>query len=308
MVLICQKIKSIKVQVMKKLSFLVAVLFVSAVSLYSQDLDSLLKAHAEAMGYASLSKVRSMHITGENIRGKGALPFTIWTRGQQIRYESEMRGMKMVQVYDGREGWMLSPRSGDIRPLPERLAQGLEDRVRLGGYLARWQDVKAHLTLAGEKEIHVRNKNKKEKVAVYVIRMKRPDGSVHQFYIRKDNGLLLKETDQAEIRGNKIKRTVRYGDYRNVDGVMVAFHRVSEVERSMPSGSQGKAAGGRGGRGGMGQGHPGGGGGRTPPQGRGGGMGTPQGQPGGGKMVMEFTKVEFNVPVDDALFTKESLK
>ncbi len=293
---------------MKRLFFLFAVLFVSLVSLYSQDLDSLLEAHARAMGYAALSKVESMHITGENVRGERALPFTIRVKGEKIRYESEMRGMKMVQVYDGREGWMLSPRSGDIRPLPERLVQGLEDRARLGGYLARWQEVKAYLTLEGEKEIHVRNKNKKEKVAVYVVRMERPDGSVHQFYIGKDNGLLLEETDQAELRGNKIKRTVRYGDYRNVDGVMVAFHRESEVERSMPSGSQGKAPGGQGGRQGGGKGHPGNAGGHTPPQGRGSGMGAPQGQPGGGKMVMEFTKVEFNVPVDDKLFTKESLK
>jgi hypothetical protein len=280
---------------MKKISVSFGLLLISFSLLPAQSLDDILTRHAKAMGYDGLAAVRTARISGMNTRGKGGVPFTILIKGQKIRYESDMKGRKIVQVYDGRQGWFVSPRSGEVRAMPQRLVQMLEERARLGGYLARWKEVREYLTLEGSKDLKVN----KEKIPVYKVRMEIPDVSVTDFYIDKKNYLLLRETEKTYVNSRQVSRKVDYGDYHKVDGVMIAFQRKNTMDGAGTS-QGGRGAGGPGGHGGGGKG-------------RGAGMGGgPQGGPPAGqssnKTVMQFDKVEFNVPVDDFLFLKESLR
>ncbi len=185
--------------------------------------------------------------------------------------------------------------------MPQMLVERLEERARLGGYLARWEEMRDYLSLVGTKEIKIN----KEKHSVYRIRLDIGEVSVTDFYIDKKSYLLLRETEKTSVNGRQITRKVEYRDYRKVQGVMVAFLRKSSLEGGTPqaAGGSGRGSGGGGGRGkGMG-------GGKGHGAGMGGGAqgGPPAGQ-SGGKIVMQLDKVEFNVPVDDHLFTRESLR
>lgn len=283
---------------MKKILFSSLLMIITLSAGLAQSLEEILSQHEKAMGYDQLTEIKTARITGSNLRGKGGVPFTIYIKGQKIRYESDVRGQKIVQVYDGQQGWFVSPRSGEVRAMPQVLVRKLKERARLGGYLARWEEMRDYLSLVGTKEIKVN----KEKMSVYRIRLDIQEVSVTDFYIDRKSYLLLRETEKTSMNGRQITRRVDYGDYRKVQGVMVAFLRKSDIEGGNPQTAGGAYDRGSGAGGGRGKGLGGG-------QGRGGGMvGGTQGGTPAGQIVMRLDKVEFNIPVDDHLFSRESLR
>ncbi len=264
----------------------------------AQEPEKILEATVHTMGLDRLKGVGTMKITGGLVRGKSTFPFTIWKKGEKVRYESEMRGNRLIQVWDGRHGWMISPRSGEKREMPARLVEMLRERADLAGSLAQWRNLIPYIHYEGTKELKTLN-GKRE---VYRLKMEIPDVEEREYFIGVKDHLLYREISRQEINGRKITRKVDYGDYRDVEGVKVAFLRRTQIEGAgggygggygqRPGGGKGGGAGMRGGMGG----------------GRG-GAGRPAGGPpnGGGestRSTLELSKVEFNVPVDDHLFVK----
>lgn len=229
----------------------------------AQDLDQILSLHARTMGYGKLTSVKTMKISGKTLRGSNDVPFTIYVKGDKFRYESDFMGRKMVQVYDGNEGWMISPRSGEVQQMPERMVPMLRQRTGVLNPLVNWKEIKQSLTLEGKVDF--------EGTTVYKIKYTRQDGSVSRYFIDTENYVLLKETNELRFNGNTMMRSVLYSDYKPVDGILVAFSR-RNVSEGGPAGQGGR----------------------------------PGGMRGGGET--RYDKVEFNVPVDDTLFTKASLQ
>jgi len=242
---------------MKRLRFLFALLLLSGGWLYSQSLDDILTRHAKAMGYDQLSSIKSILIKGKNIRGTRESSFNIRIKGDKFRYESDFMDRKMVQVYDGEKGWFLSPRTGDVQEMTQRQLRALRERVRFGGPLSRWQDIRDNLSYKGKTDL--------EGTEVYKIKYVRPDASVTWFYIDPDSYVLLKEISKLSFNGNEITRSVVFSNYKKVNGVMIPFSRQTVME------------------------------------------GMPQGGRRSGTGTISYDSVDFNVKIDDSLFTKESL-
>jgi len=263
---------------MKQLSFFFLMILASFGFLSGQSLDDVLANHAKASGYDHLSSVKTTRIKGVTMRGTMEVPFTILTKGDKIRYESDMQGRKMIQVFDGTQGWFISPRSGEVREMPARLVQMIKERSKLGGPLESWKEIRDNLTLEGKDDMDGK--------PVYKIKYTRGRGVVTRFFIDVNDYLLLKSSTRMNYNGRDLNRLVSYDEYKNVEGVMIPFVRKTRMEGVSGTPGQGARAGKRG----------------TRQAARGSDRG-----PAGGQGEIRFTKVEFNVPVDDNLFTKESL-
>ena len=246
---------------MKRFGFFFVLLMASGSLLMGQSLDDVLAKHAKAAGYEKLAKVKSVRIEGVMTRGTREVPFTILVKGDKIRYESDMQGRKMVQVYDGEKGWFYSPRSQEIREMPKRLVRVLKERSSLAGPLSHWKEMTDKLQLEGKTKL-------KDGTEAFKIKYTRPGGAVTMFFISTENYLLIRSTEYLSVNGHDIKRLVLFSSYEDVEGVKIAFSRKMIMEGT-PGGSGRRAR--------------------------------------SGSMEIRYKKVEFNVPLDDSLFTKTSL-
>ncbi len=263
---------------MKRLSFFFLMILVPAGFLPGQSLDDVLANHAKASGYDQLSSVKTTRMEGVTKRGAREVSFTILTQGDKIRYEGDMQGRKMIQIFNGTQGWFISPRTGEVQEMPARLVQMIKERAQLAGSLAAWKDIRDNLSLEGKEEMDGK--------PVYKISYTHAGGGVTHFFIDANDYLLLKSSTHLSYNGNDLNRLVTYEEYKNVEGVMIPF--VRKIRTESGSGTARRSA--RTGRGGNRQ------------TARGAGRG-----PDGGQQVIRFTGVEFNTPVDDSLFTKNSL-
>lgn len=250
---------------MKKIAVLILMVFAGAITALPQGLEEILSQHAKVMGCDPSSSLNTFKITGKNLGASREMSFIIYVKGPKIRYESEFMDRKIIQVFNGEKGWVISPRNNEPVEMSSRQVEMLKQRAALGGPLCRWKDHIENLVLEGKDDF--------EGSEVFKLRYNRPDGNKTWYYLDTESYVLLKMSDALNFNGNQVVRSTVFSDYKKVEGMLVAFSRVTTTEGAAP-------AGGRGGQ---------------------------RGRPRGGGEV-RYTKVSVNVPVDDRLFTRESLK
>jgi len=100
---------------MKKTLLSIFVTILSVVFVNAQDLglNEILKKHFEAGGQEKLSKVSTIKMTGKISAQGMEMPFTMYQkRPNKLRFEATMQDMKMVQAFDGTNGYTISPWTG----------------------------------------------------------------------------------------------------------------------------------------------------------------------------------------------------
>ena len=203
---------------MKKLSLASVLLFVLCVSLNAQSLEDILGKYYDAIGGPDKMKaVKTLVQEGTmSMPMMGAeMQMTIMKKRPNF-YKSvmDMQGQKMIQAYDGKKAWMVSPMMGMMEPtvLEGEQAEGMLRQAEFDGDLIDYKKSGTKLELVGEVEF--------EGSPAYKIVATRKNDQVVTFYIDKDTSLLIGTELTVNQQGQVMDITLKFSDYEEVDGLM----------------------------------------------------------------------------------------
>ncbi|HYK03522.1 MAG TPA: hypothetical protein VE974_17325 [Thermoanaerobaculia bacterium] len=190
------------------------------------DANEIVRRHLDAIGgKARWQKVESLLLKGTN----SVSTFTwVWKRPGMIRTEERdtaYSGKTLITAYDGKLGWISNPFRGPDYGVPRKM-DAEELRAWQTGLLIRSDLLDmpakgAELKLLGREKVG----NK----PAYKLSLKRPGHDEILLWIDAASYLLVQRARNAKMPwGGEKLFPVQLGDYRNVEGVMIA-HSTGET-------------------------------------------------------------------------------
>lgn len=205
---------------------------VAALPAQEATLDDVLDNYYAAIG--GLEAWQSLQATkseGRMTVGPGMeAPFTVWTaRGKKSRVDFTFQGMTGTQAVDGETGWMIMPFTGnpDPEPMPEDQTELMLEDADLDGPLVGYQEDGIQLELLGMEEV--------EGTPSYKIQVTLASGDVQYYYLDADYYLPIRVEGTRELQGQTIDFYTNLGDYKEVDGLLMA-HSIESGSPAMPQG------------------------------------------------------------------------
>jgi len=193
-------------------------------SIIAQDLDDILNDYFETGGQDKLLKVNTITMDGKVMVQGMELPFTmVMKRPRMLRIDTDIEGQKMIQVFDGENGWMINPMMGTLEPQdmdPETVKQ-LKSQADMDGELYNYNE-KGH-------EVEYLGTDEMEGTEVHKIKLTRKDGDETIFYIDSDAYVVIKVTGKRKIQGVEVEGESTFGNYKMVEGIVFPFSITSGV-------------------------------------------------------------------------------
>lgn len=190
--------------------------------------DQLIEKNLEAKGgREKIESVEAARLTGKMNMGGAEAPFVLeWKAPDQMRMELTMQGMTLVQAFDGETAWMINPFMGQSDP--EKMSQEDADMVKeqadFHGPLFNPEGKGYEVAYAGEEEI--------EGTPAYKLEVTKENGEKTYLYLDKEYFLEIQAESKRTIRGQEIESTLSIGDYKEVEGLMMAH----SLDSAMASG------------------------------------------------------------------------
>jgi outer membrane lipoprotein-sorting protein len=213
------KSNNLKYNVMRKSSFFFLALFALSGLQFAaaQTLDEILKNHFRASGQDKLSTVNSVISAGRAMQMGMELPFLhIQKRPDNMYLEIDIQETKIIQVYDGKNGWSLEPWvSSEARELYGPELQNLGLMARIDSDLVGWEEKGDLLEYIG-KEIYEGND-------MFLLKLVKMTGESYQFFIDADTYLISRLVAHTNYGGNIVEGETLLGDYRKIHGVSLPF-------------------------------------------------------------------------------------
>lgn len=143
-------------------------------------------------------------------------PFSIeFKRPDKVRVEFTMQGMTGIQAYDGETGWMVMPFMGKTEP-EEIVGPNLEQIREQGEFDGPLVDYEAKgntVELLGTEEV--------DGTPAYKLKVTKANGDVDILYLDQEYYIEFKSVSKREMQGQELEVATVYGDYKEVDGLMI---------------------------------------------------------------------------------------
>ncbi len=147
------------------------------------------------------------------------LPFMLaLKRPNKTRFEITVLNQKAVRVFDGRQGWKLSPSvmgNADFRPYTMDELKSAHDEQVIDGPLIDHEAKGVSITLDGVDKVDGHD--------AYRLAVKLPSGVARHVWVDAQSFLDVKYDRQARGAHGPVTVEVKYSDYRNVDGLQIPF-------------------------------------------------------------------------------------
>lgn len=150
----------------------------------AQDADAILAGYFELTGGINNWKnLKSMKMSGKMLQGGMEFPAVMSQKyPNKFRMDIEVQGQKIVQAFDGTDGWMLNPLAQITEPkkLTPEEAQGMSDNQMENEFID--YKTKGHAAaLEGEENI--------EGTDCHKIKLTKKSGDVEYHFFDKDNNV-----------------------------------------------------------------------------------------------------------------------
>ena len=203
---------------------IIFVLFFFANS-FAQTVDEIIEKHIDAIGGRSkLDSIKSQKVTGfMNMQGMD-IPITVYSKNNEmILVEIYVQGMKIIQGYDGKMGWMINPMQGSKKPekMDDETAKSLKEEADLGGKLLKYKEKGYTAELIGKEDM--------EGTDVYNVKMTDNDGETTNYLIDAGSYLILKSKAKRKVMGKMVENETIFGNYKKIDGMMMPLLIESKV-------------------------------------------------------------------------------
>jgi hypothetical protein len=203
---------------MKKLIIILTIFLISSMTtLNAQTLKSILKNHFAAIGQSNVNQAEAIVMNGKINQMGMELPFVIYQkRPGKVRFEAAFQEMKIIQAFDGKNGWTINPMSGtDATDMGSSEINTMKDMAEIEGRLYNWKKKKYKVTYEGNEDF--------QEVKTYKIKVVTPNEDVETYFLRSDNYLIVKMDSKNKIQGMDVEATKIFSDYREIGGYMTPF-------------------------------------------------------------------------------------
>ncbi|MEP6603714.1 MAG: hypothetical protein ABJB69_07195 [Spartobacteria bacterium] len=217
------------------------ILFVTASliapSAFTQDrqspaptLDELVKKNIEAKGGAdALRALQSLKLSGKMLVNEGQIQFgyeQMKKRPGEVRTELTLQGMTIIQAFDGKDGWKVSPLQG--RKDPEKMSaddtKSLIEDAEIDGALVDWKGKGSTVEYLGTEDV--------DGTLAHKIKVVRKNGDVSFVYLDPDHFLEIRVLTQRTEQGAQVEVETDLGDYEKIGGVFIPFSIESGAKKS----------------------------------------------------------------------------
>ena len=187
----------------------------------NETVETLVAKNVEAKGGAqALQAMKSLQMKGKLLVNNGQMELGyLQTRkgGDHVRSEVTLQGMTMVQAYDGKEGWKISPFQG--RKDPEKMSaddtKALIEEAEIDGPLVNWKEKGSTVEYLGTEDI--------DGTMAHKLKVTRKNGDVSYVYLDPDHFLEIRIVTQRTVQGAQMETETDLGEYEKVGGVFVPF-------------------------------------------------------------------------------------
>jgi hypothetical protein len=182
-------------------------------------LDEIVASHIEARGGAErLQGLTSLRASGTATTSGGRVAKVVQEikRPGFYRLEFTAQGTTAVYAHDGEVGWQVAPLDGILEPsvvVPEEDSDAGVDERDIEGPLLNWRE-KGHLVELVGREMLPGGE-------AFTLRITLSDGGVRTDYIDVESRQLVRADKTEVIRGRALRMEETYGDYREVEGLML---------------------------------------------------------------------------------------
>jgi outer membrane lipoprotein-sorting protein len=198
-----------------------ASVFLVAVSAQAMTTDELVAKNVAARGgMESLSAIKSLRLSGKMILGGFGAEIDavqLYKRPGAYRFEGTLQGMTLVQSYDGKEAWRISPFQG--RKDPERTsADDAKNLAESADFDGSWIDAAAKgnkLEYLGTEDV--------DGTEAHKLKVTLKNGDVEYVYFDPDAFLVIRTLQQRTVRGVEQRDVTDFSDYEKVNGTFIAF-------------------------------------------------------------------------------------
>ena len=187
----------------------------------TENVDTLVAKNVEAKGGAqALKAMQSLQLKGKLLVNNGQMELAYLQtkkRPENVRSELTLQGMTMVQAFDGKEGWKISPFQG--RKDPEKMSaddtKSLVEEAEIDGPLVNWKEKGSKVEYLGTEDI--------DGTMAHKLKVLRKNGDVNYVYLDPDHFLEIRVVTQRTVQGAQIETETDLGEYEKVGGVFVPF-------------------------------------------------------------------------------------
>ncbi len=195
-------------------------------------LEEIIATNIESRGgLDALKGIESLRIEGRMAMGPGMeAPITMeMARPNSMRMEFVFQGMTAIQAYDGETGWQIMPFGGstEAEKMSETELDNVIDQADMDGPLVDHEEKGHTLELLGTEDV--------DGTEAHKIKLTRKSGRETILYLDTEHCLEIKSKMTASMQGMDIEVDVTYGDYKEVNGVMMA-HSISQAAQGAPGG------------------------------------------------------------------------
>jgi len=201
----------------KSILGLIAVFFISAAGLYSQDLDEILDNYFEVMGQQKIIDAKSSTTKGKMVQMGLEIPFNQYSKHpDKFRVEATFQDMTLIQTYNGEEGWNLNPFGGMTEPqaMGEDEMKAMKVQADYEGMLWNWEEKGYKVSLEENEEV--------EGSDCYVVKTISPEGDEYSTYLDVDSFVALKVKSKVMLRGQEVESETYMSNYQEGDGYVYA--------------------------------------------------------------------------------------
>ena len=183
--------------------------------------DDLVAKNIKAKGGPeALLALKSVRLTGKLLINDGQIEFAYGQtrkRPGAIRTEATLQGMTIIQAYDGKEGWKVSPFQG--RKDPERMSadetKSLIEDAEIDGPLVDWKAKGSTVTYVGTEDV--------DGTLAHKLKVVRKNGDVSFVYLDPEHFIEIRVLSQRMEHGAQVETETDLSDYEKVGGVFLPF-------------------------------------------------------------------------------------
>ena len=215
---------------MRKVIAALAVGLAFAVPAAAQTVDEIIAKNIAAKGgMDKLKAVKTVRMTGRMTVGPGIEAPVVMElqRPNTMRMDITVQGMTLSQGFDGTKAWILNPLQGSKVPqeMSAEEKSMVEEQADIDGPLMDYK-AKGH-------KAELLGKEKVEGSDAYKLKLTLKNGVIRTFYIDAEHFLEIKEESKRTIRGTETESETIYGDYKDVDGLMLP-HSIDGGQKGSP--------------------------------------------------------------------------
>jgi len=204
---------------MKHKILIIIALFLSASSLFAQDVDDIINNYFKNTGGADNWKnLKTMQFTADVEQGGMQMNMILYTNKDDMRrVDVEFQGSKIIQAYDGEVGWMVNPFMGI--QTPQKMPQEMLDQLNAEKFeseLLNYREKGHNVELEGKEEI--------EGSEAFKVKLTKNNGDVEYFYFDTENYVPVMQRQTVKYGPGQGQEAETYiGDYQEVDEFMMPF-------------------------------------------------------------------------------------